>query len=116
MSTGRDAAFIGPNENQFAILDDDKTGLAVYTLPGGASQETKENDKLFEENQPTETTVGSIQGPTPFMFETEVDRIYSTPLGAWIHTYLLSSCMFFVSVCRDGIHWYWSKSNQSYAK
>ncbi|KAG5061162.1 hypothetical protein JHK87_002191 [Glycine soja] len=79
---GRDAAFIGPNENQFAILDDDKTGLAVYTLPGGASQETKENDKLFEENQPTETTVGSIQGPTPFMFETEVDRIYSTPLDS----------------------------------
>ncbi|XP_020216211.1 uncharacterized protein LOC109799955 isoform X2 [Cajanus cajan] len=79
---GRDAAFIGPNENQFAILDDDKTGLAVYTLPGGASQETKENDKLFEENQPTETSVDSICGPTPFMFETEVDRIYSTPLDS----------------------------------
>ncbi|XLS56870.1 hypothetical protein HN51_006625 [Arachis hypogaea] len=30
---GRDAAFIGPNENQFAILDDDKTGLALYVLP-----------------------------------------------------------------------------------
>ncbi|RDX86867.1 hypothetical protein CR513_31746 [Mucuna pruriens] len=79
---GRDAAFIGPSENQFAILDDDKTGLAVYTLPGGASQETKENDKLFEENQPTETSAGSIRGPTPFMFETEVDRIYSTPLDS----------------------------------
>ncbi|KAK7364047.1 hypothetical protein VNO80_12386 [Phaseolus coccineus] len=82
---GRDAAFIGLNENQFAILDDDKTGLAVYTLPGGgASQETKENDKLFEENQPTETNDGdgSIRGPTPFMFETEVDRIYSTPLDS----------------------------------
>ncbi|ESW28815.1 hypothetical protein PHAVU_002G020500 [Phaseolus vulgaris] len=79
---GRDAAFIGLNENQFAILDDDKTGLAVYTLPGGASQETKDNDKLFEENQPTETEDGSIRGPTPFMFETEVDRIYSTPLDS----------------------------------
>ncbi|KAK7307612.1 hypothetical protein VNO77_40835 [Canavalia gladiata] len=79
---GRDAAFIGLNENQFAILDDDKTGLAVYTLPGGALQEAKENDKLFEENQPTETTVGSIRGPTPFMFETEIDRIFSTPLDS----------------------------------
>lgn len=80
---GRDAAFIGPNENQFAILDDDKTGLGVYTLPGGASQEAKDNDKVFEEN-PTataETSAGSIRGPTPFMFETEVDRIFSTPLG-----------------------------------
>lgn len=94
MSTGCDAAFIGQNENQFAILDDDKTGLSVYTLPGGASQETKENDKLFEENQPTETNDGSIRGPTPFMFETEVDRIYSTPLGAWIHTYLLRHFLF----------------------
>ncbi|KAL2348411.1 hypothetical protein Fmac_002411 [Flemingia macrophylla] len=79
---GRDAAFIGPNENQFSILDDDKTGLAVYTLPGGASEETKENDKLFEENRPIEPSVGSIRGPVPFMFETEVDRIYSTPLDS----------------------------------
>jgi len=56
----------------------------VYTLPGGASQEAKDNDNVFEEN-PTataETTVGSIRGPTPFLFETEVDRIFSTPLGA----------------------------------
>ncbi|KAK7367514.1 hypothetical protein VNO80_09527 [Phaseolus coccineus] len=66
---GRDAAFIGLNENQFAILDDDKTGLAVYTLPGGASQETKENDKLFEENQPTQTNDDSIRGPMPFMLK-----------------------------------------------
>ncbi|CAJ1929727.1 unnamed protein product [Sphenostylis stenocarpa] len=79
---GRDAAFVGLKENQFAILDDDKTGLAVYTLPGEASQETKENDKHFEENQPTETNNCSIRGPTPFMFETEVDRIYSTPLDS----------------------------------
>ncbi|ESW27939.1 hypothetical protein PHAVU_003G245800 [Phaseolus vulgaris] len=81
---GRDAAFVGPNENQFAILDEDKTGLGVYTLPGGASQEAKDNDKVFEEN-PTataETTVGSIRGPTPFLFETEVDRIFSTPLDS----------------------------------
>ncbi|BAT75565.1 uncharacterized protein HKW66_Vig0034620 [Vigna angularis] len=83
---GRDAAFVGPNENQFAILDDDKTVLSVYTLPGGASQEAKDNENVFEEN-PTatataETTVGSIRGPIPYMFETEVDRIFSTPLDS----------------------------------
>ncbi|WVZ25768.1 hypothetical protein V8G54_004312 [Vigna mungo] len=83
---GRDAAFVGPHENQFAILDDDKTVLGVYTLPGGASQEAKDNENVFEEN-PTatataETTVGSIRGPTPYMFETEVDRIFSTPLDS----------------------------------
>ncbi|CAJ2646229.1 unnamed protein product [Trifolium pratense] len=79
---GRDAAFIGPNENQFAILDDDKTGLALYILPGGPSQELKNIEKAFEENQPTETSDDSIKGPTPFMFETEVDRIFSTPLDS----------------------------------
>ncbi|XP_027345308.1 uncharacterized protein LOC113857521 isoform X2 [Abrus precatorius] len=79
---GRDAAFIGPNENQFAILEDDKTGLAVYTLPGGASQESKDNDNVFEENHPAEPSVSSIRGPTPFMFENEVDRIFSTPLDS----------------------------------
>ncbi|XP_022741246.1 uncharacterized protein LOC111292888 isoform X2 [Durio zibethinus] len=36
---GCDAAFIGPNENQFAILDEDKSGLALYILPGAALQE-----------------------------------------------------------------------------
>ncbi|RYQ80555.1 hypothetical protein Ahy_Scaffold1g106888 isoform D [Arachis hypogaea] len=79
---GRDAAFIGPNENQFAILDDDKTGLALYLLPGGASQDPKEIEKAFQEDQPAETNVGSIRGPTPFLFETEVDRIFSTPLDS----------------------------------
>ncbi|XP_054823502.1 uncharacterized protein LOC129321674 [Prosopis cineraria] len=79
---GQDAAFIGPNENQFAILEDDRTGLAVYTLPGGSSQEAKEDDNVFAENQPAETSVGSIKGPTPFMFETEIDCIFSTPLDS----------------------------------
>lgn len=79
---GRDAAFIGPNENQFAILDDDKTGLALYTLPGMASQEIDEKNEPVEQNQSADTKVGSIRGPMQFMFETEVDRIFSTPLGA----------------------------------
>lgn len=79
---GQDAAFIGPNENQFAVLDDDKTGLALYVLPGKPSQEANENNLAIEENQPVETGVGSIRGPMQFMFETEVDRIFSTPIGA----------------------------------
>jgi hypothetical protein len=51
---GRDAAFIGPNENQFGVLEENKS-----------------------------PDVGSIRGPMQFMFDTEVDRIFSTPLGAW---------------------------------
>ncbi|KAG7011090.1 hypothetical protein SDJN02_27888, partial [Cucurbita argyrosperma subsp. argyrosperma] len=76
---GRDAAFIGPNENQFAILDDDKTGLGLHILPGNASQEN-DNEKVLEDNDSTDTNNNSIRGPMPFMFETEVDRIFSTPL------------------------------------
>lgn len=79
---GRDAAFIGPNENQFAILDDDKTALALYILPGMASKEVGEKSELVEENESADAKVGSVKGPMQFMFETEVDRIFSTPLGA----------------------------------
>ncbi|KAJ7952887.1 Transducin/WD40 repeat-like superfamily protein [Quillaja saponaria] len=77
---GRDAAFIGPNENQFAILDDDKTGLALYILPGGAKEEAKDNSGAIEENQSADPSGSSIRGPMQFMFETEVDRIFSTPI------------------------------------
>lgn len=80
---GRDGAFIGPNENQFAILDDDKTGVALYMLPGSVSQEANEKNVAMEENQSADTKVGSIRGPMQFMFDNEVDRIFSTPLGAW---------------------------------
>ncbi|XP_044485392.1 uncharacterized protein LOC123210926 [Mangifera indica] len=71
---GLDAAFIGPNENQFAILDEDKTGLALYILGGVGSQEAD------EKNQSADSNVSSVRGPLQFMFETEVDRIFSTPI------------------------------------
>lgn len=76
---GRDAAFIGANENQFAILDEDKTGLALYILPGTTSQEVEKNG-VVEQNPSMDADVGSIRGPMQFMFETTVDRIFSTPL------------------------------------
>ena len=78
---GRDAAFIGPNENQFAILDDDKTGLALYILPGKTSKEVNEKNGALEENQSVDADTGSIRGPMQFVFEDEADRIFSTPLG-----------------------------------
>ncbi|KAF8410020.1 hypothetical protein HHK36_002540 [Tetracentron sinense] len=81
---GRDAAFIGPNENQFAILDDDKTGLALYILPGLASQEMGENNGALEQNESDDSNVGSVRGPLQFMFETEIDRIFSTPLESTV--------------------------------
>lgn len=77
---GADAAFVGPNENQFAILDEDKTTLSLYMLPGAASQESFEKNVTASENQSVETEVASIKGPMQFMFESEVDRIFSTPL------------------------------------
>ncbi|KAA8531720.1 hypothetical protein F0562_006562 [Nyssa sinensis] len=77
---GRDAAFIGPNENQFAILDGNKTGLALYILPGMTSQEVDAKNGAVEQNHSVETNVVSIKGPLQFMFDTEVDRIFSTPL------------------------------------
>lgn len=80
---GRDAAFIGPNENQFVILDDDKTGLALYILPGVAPQEVDEKNGAVEQNPSADTNVNSVRGPLQYMFESEVDRIFSTPLGAW---------------------------------
>ncbi|XP_042494369.1 uncharacterized protein LOC122073801 [Macadamia integrifolia] len=81
---GRDAAFIGRNENQFAILDDDKTGLALYILPGSASQEGGENNGALEQNLPGDANVASIRGPVEFMFETEVDRIFSAPIESTV--------------------------------
>ncbi|KAF6150785.1 hypothetical protein GIB67_020868 [Kingdonia uniflora] len=80
---GRDAAFVGPNENQFAILDDDKTGLALYILPGVASQ-VGEINGAPDEDRSTDAKIGSIRGPLQFMFETEVDRIFSSPLESAI--------------------------------
>ncbi|WCJ31093.1 Transducin/WD40 repeat-like superfamily protein [Euphorbia peplus] len=77
---GRDAAFVGPSENQFAFLDEDKTGLALYILPGGASKEGGEKNLLVDESQPVDANSGSLRGPVQFMFESEVDRIFSTPL------------------------------------
>ncbi|KAH7851414.1 hypothetical protein Vadar_011283 [Vaccinium darrowii] len=77
---GRDAAFIGPNENHFVILDEDKTGLALYVLPGGASQEADKKNILDEQSQAADVNVGSVKGPLQFLFETEVDSIFSTPI------------------------------------
>ncbi|XWS45293.1 hypothetical protein CRYUN_Cryun15aG0124300 [Craigia yunnanensis] len=81
---GCDAAFIGPNENQFAVLDEDKSGLALYILPGAVLQEADGKNGAAEPNllpdQPVIAKANSVQGPMPFMFETEVDRIFSTPI------------------------------------
>ncbi|KAF9678466.1 hypothetical protein SADUNF_Sadunf07G0037900 [Salix dunnii] len=77
---GRDAAFIGPSESQFAILDEDKTGVALYILPGGASKEAGEKNLLLEENHFAETNGASLRGPMQFLFESEVDCIFTTPL------------------------------------
>ncbi|KAL8231340.1 hypothetical protein R6Q57_001118 [Mikania cordata] len=77
---GRDAAFIGLNDGQFAILDEDKIELSVYTLPGGSSKTTAENNMIDDQKQYEDLDVSSIKGPLQFTFESEVDRIFSTPV------------------------------------
>ncbi|TYG45991.1 hypothetical protein ES288_D11G220300v1 [Gossypium darwinii] len=81
---GFDAAFIGPNENHFAILDEDKSGLALYILPGAVLQEANGKKGAVEPNllsdEPVDAKLNSVQGPIPFMFDTEVDHIFSTPI------------------------------------
>ncbi|KAG5535686.1 hypothetical protein RHGRI_023448 [Rhododendron griersonianum] len=66
---GRDAAFIGPNENHFVILDEDKTGLALYVLPGGGSQEVRKKNVLDEQSQAADLNVGAVKGPLQFLFK-----------------------------------------------
>lgn len=41
----------------------------------------KKEASSAEQNQSADTNVGSVQGSLPFMFETEVDRIFTTPIG-----------------------------------
>ncbi|KAH9621979.1 hypothetical protein KSS87_010217 [Heliosperma pusillum] len=80
---GRDAAFMGPNDNQFVILENDKTGLALYILPGTSPKELDEKNKeALEENPTADAAPNSVKGPMQFMFESEVDRIFSTPLDS----------------------------------
>lgn len=84
---GRDAALMGPNENQYAILDEDKTSLALFILPGVASQEASqasESNGALDEKSFADNRVVSNQGPLQFVFETEVDRIFSSPLESTI--------------------------------
>ncbi|XP_068641755.1 uncharacterized protein [Aristolochia californica] len=82
---GRDAAVIGPSENQYAILDDDRTSLSLFILPGTSPpQKASENNGALDSNSFSETNVASDQGPLVFTFETEVDRIFSSPLESTI--------------------------------
>nr|GMC59566.1 Actin cytoskeleton-regulatory complex protein [Ipomoea batatas] len=82
---GRDAAFIGRNENHFVILDEDRTGLSLYTLPGAAKQESNEkNGAAIDLEQTADTEVAKVKGPQQFMFESEVDRIFSTPIESTV--------------------------------
>lgn len=41
----------------------------------------KKEASSAEPSQSADTIVGSVQGPLLFMFETEVDRIFTTPIG-----------------------------------
>ncbi|CAN6478562.1 unnamed protein product [Victoria cruziana] len=82
---GQDAAFIGVSENQYAILDDDKTGLTLYFLQTSRSapQGSMTNGSLDPESF-SENNVAPNRGAMQFTFESEVDRIFSTPLESTV--------------------------------
>ncbi|PKU62784.1 uncharacterized protein LOC110101272 [Dendrobium catenatum] len=80
---GRDAALLSSNENQYAILDEDRSGLALYVLPGPTFQEVNENNGAIDGNS-SDGQRGSDRGPHHFIFETDVDRIFSFPLESTI--------------------------------
>ncbi|XP_020584805.1 uncharacterized protein LOC110027638 isoform X2 [Phalaenopsis equestris] len=80
---GRDAALLGPSENQYAILDEDRSGLALYALAGPIVQEVSENNGAVDVNS-SDGQHGSDQGPQHFIFDAEVDRIFSFPLESTI--------------------------------
>ncbi|OEL35932.1 hypothetical protein BAE44_0003049 [Dichanthelium oligosanthes] len=80
---GRDAAFLGPDDNQYAILEEDRTSLNLFSLKAVATKEALENNAaVLEENTFADNAANSTerQGPLQFTFESEVDRIFSSPL------------------------------------
>ena len=94
MVTGCDGAFIGYNENKYAILEDDGLGLSLYILEEDAEAKTlqktskdSEKNSVLDENSFSESNVTNKsreslqQGPIQFVFYSPVQRIFSTPLG-----------------------------------
>ncbi|KAF0912954.1 hypothetical protein E2562_019765 [Oryza meyeriana var. granulata] len=80
---GRDAAFLGPDDNQYAILEEDRTSLNLFNLKAVATKEALENNAaVLEENTFADNAANPTerQGPLQFTFESEVDRIFSAPL------------------------------------
>lgn len=71
---------MGTSENQYAILDEDRSGLALYVLAGPIFQEVSENNGAVDVN-PSDGQHRPDRGSQHFIFETEVDRIFSFPLG-----------------------------------
>ncbi|MCO5598491.1 hypothetical protein L7F22_052588 [Adiantum nelumboides] len=92
-SSGCDGAFIGAQENQYAILEDDGLGLSLFSLE--ENSEAKSEKQLSEEpdnstaldvntfsqaNLMRKTHDSLQQHPLSFVFYSPVQRIFSTPL------------------------------------
>ncbi|KAL5992694.1 hypothetical protein ACLOJK_013613 [Asimina triloba] len=81
---GLDAAFVGSNDNQYVILEDDRTSLVLYILPGASVQEATANNGALDPNSFSDANVATDRGPLQFAFESEVDRIFSSPLESTV--------------------------------
>ena len=78
---GRDVAFVGPTENQYAILHEDKMGLSLYPLPSVSVLESSDNNGALDAASFSESKIANGQRSLRLSFEADVDRIFSTPLG-----------------------------------
>ncbi|XP_078433538.1 transducin/WD40 repeat-like superfamily protein [Wolffia australiana] len=113
---GRDAAFVGPKENQYAVLDEDKSGLSLYLIPSASVQQNSESEGELDVNSFSETRVGGDQGHLRFSFDGDVDHIFSTPLESTILYVISGDCLALAnllqpySLSSDGGHYITTKS------
>lgn len=113
---GSDGAFIGPTQNQYAILEDDGVGLILYSIEEEKNlatltdsvPETADSrgpDGALDENDFSEASTkrpldkkGS-HDPIQFAFDTPVQRIFSCPLGEshfWLGTKFFCDILFWL--------------------
>ncbi|XP_024518338.1 uncharacterized protein LOC9639327 [Selaginella moellendorffii] len=88
--TGRDGAFLGFKEDKYAILDEDGVGLTLYPLEDEVKSATSNGDtngaldaSTFSElHAKAQTYENGQKGLIQFVFDSPVQRIYSTPLDS----------------------------------
>jgi hypothetical protein len=66
---GRDAAFLGPDDNQYAILEEDRTSLNLFNLKAVATKEALENNAAVLEENTFARVMCLVEGDVPSTLE-----------------------------------------------